>query len=389
MITLPGFANAHSHAFHRALRGRTHADGGTFWTWRTLMYAVADRLDPDRYFALARATYAEMALAGWTGVAEFHYVHHRPGGRPYTNPNAMGEALAAAAAEAGIRLTLLDVCYLSGGLDADGHRPLDDHQLRFSDGDVEAWLSRATSRPDWGEHVRLGYAIHSVRAVPRPALGVIAQALAGTEAPIHVHLSEQPAENDACLAHYGLTPTGLLAEAGLVDRRLSAVHATHLSADDIAVLGAAGATAVFCPTTERDLADGVGPGRALADAGVRLALGTDQHAVIDPFEEMRGLELDERLVTGQRGRFAPAELLQAAVADGWHSLGWQAPPEDRVLVASSTPRTAGADPSQIMFAATAADVVEVVCNGGTVVADGEHRLGDVGALLDQAIGDLQ
>ena len=141
-VVLPGFANAHSHAFHRALRGRTHHGGGTFWTWREAMYSLASRLDPDNYLALARAVYAEMALAGITTVGEFHYVHHAPGGRPYGDPNAMGHALQQAANDAGIRLTLLDTCYLEGGLDASGHLPLDELQLRFSDKTVEAWASR-------------------------------------------------------------------------------------------------------------------------------------------------------------------------------------------------------------------------------------------------------
>ncbi|MGH3485157.1 MAG: amidohydrolase family protein, partial [Nocardioidaceae bacterium] len=141
-VLLPGFANAHSHAFHRALRGRTHGAGGTFWSWRDLMYAVAERLDPDRYLELARAAYAEMALAGVSTVGEFHYLHHQPGGRPYVDPNAMAEALRRAAADAGVRLTLLDTCYLSGGLDAGGHRPLTGVQERFGDGDAEAWVGR-------------------------------------------------------------------------------------------------------------------------------------------------------------------------------------------------------------------------------------------------------
>src|SRR5215207_7319660 len=172
-VTLPGLANGHSHAFHRALRGRTHRDGGTFWTWRRQMYAVAAALDPDRYLALARAVYAEMVLAGYTVVGEFHYLHHAPGGRPYADRNAMGAALVQAAAEAGIRLTLLDTCYLAGGLTAGGHQPLDPVQARFSDGDVAAWAARAGGLGD-GPTVRTGVAAHSVRAVPEDALAVVA-----------------------------------------------------------------------------------------------------------------------------------------------------------------------------------------------------------------------
>ncbi|MGH8961820.1 MAG: formimidoylglutamate deiminase [Jatrophihabitantaceae bacterium] len=389
-IVLPGFANAHSHAFHRALRGRTHDRGGTFWTWRERMYAIAARLDPDSYHALARATYAEMVLAGVTGVGEFHYLHHAAGGEPYADANAMGEALRAAAAEAGVRLTLLDTCYLSGGLTADGHAEPDEVQRRFRDADVDAWAARVGElRPSQG--MRVGVAIHSIRAVPRPALASVRR-VAG-ERPLHVHLSEQPAENDACLAYYECTPTELLADEGVLGPTMTAVHATHLADQDIGLLGAARATACFCPTTERDLADGIGPARALLDAGVQLSLGSDQHAVIDLLEEARALEMDERLASLQRGRLRPADLHAALTAHA--SIGW---PEagrlevgaraDLVAVRLDTVRTAGVAPEQVVLAATAADVDTVVVDGSVVVSGGRHRLGDVGALLRTAIEPL-
>jgi formiminoglutamate deiminase len=193
-VVLPGFANAHSHAFHRALRGRTHDRGGTFWTWRERMYAVAAQLDPDTYLALATATYAEMALAGITAVGEFHYLHHAPGGSPYEDPNAMGQALRQGAAEAGIRLTLLDTCYVAGGLSAAGHSPLDPTQLRFSDGHADRWAQRVEQLTE-SAGMRVGAAVHSVRAVPRDQLAVVAAAAAGR--PLHIHLSEQPAEKQS------------------------------------------------------------------------------------------------------------------------------------------------------------------------------------------------
>ncbi len=199
-VVLPGLANCHSHAFHRALRGRTHAGGGTFWSWREGMYAVAAQLDPDSYLRVARATYVEMALAGITSVGEFHYLHHQPGGRPYDDPNAMGQALRQAAHDAGIRLTLLDTCYLAGGLTADGHAPLTEEQLRFGDGDTDGWARRVSSLTD-DDTTRIGGAMHSVRAVPREAVPVIVAA--NGDRPLHVHLSEQPAENAACAAFYG------------------------------------------------------------------------------------------------------------------------------------------------------------------------------------------
>lgn len=378
-VVLPGFANAHCHAFHRALRGRTHDQGGTFWTWRERMYAVAARLDPDSYLTLARATYAEMALAGVTAVAEFHYLHHSPGGRPYGDPHAMDHALRQAAADAGVRLTLLDTCYLTGGFDT----ALDEVQLRFADPDVDAWASRAVDAD--------GVAVHSVRAVPRDALQAVAGAAAGR--PLHVHLSEQPAENAACLARHGLTPTGLLAAEGVLSPATTAVHATHLTSADVTLLAALGAGACFCPTTERDLADGIGPARALRDAGVALSLGSDQQAVTDLIEEARALEMHERLATGERGRFTPSDLLAALTAHaalGRPDAGRLAAgaPADLVAVRTDTVRTAGCDPAQILFAATAADVDTVLVDGETVVQNGHHRLGNVGDLLRNAIAPL-
>jgi formiminoglutamate deiminase len=384
-LVLPGFANVHSHAFHRALRGRTHADGGTFWTWRTAMYELAGTLTPDTYRTLATAVYAEMAAAGVTCVGEFHYVHHPVHGT-YADPNAMGEALRQAAADAGIRLTLLDTCYLAGGIDT----PLSPEQRRFSDGSVAAWAKRIDAqRP--AARVRLGAAIHSVRAVPRADLPGVVEA-AG-DRPLHVHLSEQLAENEACLAAYGRTPTELLASAGALTPRTTAIHATHLSTSDIRLLGDAGVGACFCPTTEADLADGIGPARELLDAGSPLSLGSDQHAVVDPLLEARALEHGERLRTGQRGRFTPAELLTAST--GHASLGWDAGriapglPADLVAVDLDSPRTAGCRPEQVLLAATAADVRTVVVNGKVVAVDGRHeQLGDVGRLLSVAIREV-
>ncbi|MFE7586981.1 formimidoylglutamate deiminase [Streptomyces gardneri] len=395
-LTIPGLSNAHSHAFHRALRGTVQVGSGTFWTWREVMYTVAQRLTPDSYFALARAVYAEMALAGITSVGEFHYLHHAPGGTPYADPNAMGEALIAAAAEAGIRITLLDTAYLSSGF---GAAP-DKHQLRFTDGTAEQWAERVSALKE-RDGVRIGAAIHSVRAVPADQLSTVARWAQDREAPLHVHLSEQTAENDACLAAHGLTPTQLLAEHGVLGPRTTGVHNTHLTDGDIALLGSSTTGTCMCPTTERDLADGIGPAVALQRAGSPLSLGSDSHAVIDLLEEARAMELNERLRTRTRGHWTAAALLRAATVDGHKALGWAdagtletGALADFTTIALDTVRTAGPLPrlaaETAVFAASAADVRHTVVAGRHVVRDGvHHSVPDVAGALADSIAALR
>ncbi|GHB13026.1 MULTISPECIES: formimidoylglutamate deiminase [Streptomyces] len=394
-LTLPGLANTHSHAFHRALRSTVQVGSGTFWTWRELMYRAASRLTPDTYFDLARATYAEMALAGITSVGEFHYLHHAPGGTPYDNPNAMGEALIAAADAAGIRITLLDTAYLAAGF---GERP-NRHQLRFSDTTADAWAERA-SLLKGGDHALIGAAIHSVRAVPAGQLATVVRWAEERGAPLHVHLSEQTAENDACLTAHGRTPTRLLADHGVLGPRTTGIHNTHLTAEDIELLGNSGTGTCMCPTTERDLADGIGPAAALQRAGSPLSLGSDSHAVIDLFEEARAMELNERLRTHVRGHWTAAALLRAASADGHAALGRPdagtlepGAPADLTTVALDSVRTAGPAPrlaaEAAVFAASAADVRHTVVAGRHVVRDGRHTLvEDVPSALAEAIAAL-
>ncbi|MEV8118382.1 formimidoylglutamate deiminase [Streptomyces xiamenensis] len=378
-LTVPGLANAHSHFFHRALRGTTQIGGGTFWTWREAMYLAASQLTPESAHELARAVYAEMALAGITCVGEFHYVHHAPGGTPYQNPNAMGEALIAAAGEAGIRLTLLDTCYLTSGFGT----PPTPQQRRFSDGTADAWATRAAALTDTG-HARIGAAIHSVRAVPATAFATVADWARERGAPLHLHLSEQPAENDACHRAHARTPTRLLADHGILGPGTTAVHATHLTDDDITLLGATGTGVCVCPTTERDLADGIGPAAALERAGSPLSLGSDSHAVIDLLEEARALELNERLRTRARGHWTAAQLLRTASEEGHAALGWPDAGRlepgslaDFTTVALDTVRTAGPAPAlateAVIYAATAADVRHTVVGGRHIVRDGVHQ----------------
>ncbi|MFF8611724.1 formimidoylglutamate deiminase [Streptomyces sp. NPDC015350] len=400
-LTVPGLANTHSHAFHRALRSTVQVGSGTFWTWRETMYRVASRLTPDSYHDLARAVYAEMALAGITAVGEFHYLHHAPGGTPYDNPNAMGEALIAAAGEAGIRITLLDTAYLSAGFGRrpGRYQPPDRYQLRFSDTTAESWAERA-SLLKGGDHALIGAAVHSVRAVPAEQLATVAAWAEERRAPLHVHLSEQTAENDACLAVHGRTPTRLLADHGVLGPRTTGIHNTHLTDEDIALIGSSSTGTCMCPTTERDLADGIGPAVALQRAGSPLSLGSDSHAVIDLFEEARAMELDERLRTRTRGHWTAAALLRAATADGHAALGRPeagviepGAPADLATVALDSVRTAGPVPrlaaEAVVFAASAADVRHTVVAGRHIVRDGRHTLvEDVPAALASAIAAL-
>ena len=368
-LTLPGLVNDHSHAFHRALRGTT--GGRDFWGWRRQMYEVAARLDPDSYLALARAVYREMLLAGIVHVCEFHYLHQ---------PTGMDDAVIEAAAQAGIGLTFLDACYLRSGF---GAEPLDAVQQRFCDGDVDGWWERGAAVRARHPDVVFGAAIHSVRAVDARSMARLAE---GWNGPLHLHLSEQPEENHACLAATGSTPAQLCADAGVLSPRTTVVHATHVTDADIGRLAAASCGVCLCPTTERDLADGVGPASALVTAGCRLSLGSDSHAVVDLFEEARAVEMDERLATGRRGVHDPGDLLAAACGGRMLAPGQ---PADLGSVALDSTRLAGFDPDRgaawVVLAATAADVGHVVAGGRPVDLDPA----EVGAELRAALAAVR
>ena len=397
-LVIPGLANAHSHAFHRALRARTQRDRGSFWTWRDLMYRAAERLNPDRYRRLSRAVYAEMALAGITAVGEFHYVHHDVGGTPYAEPNAMGRALIDGAGAAGIRLTLLDTCYLSSGPDGE---PLAGPQLRFGDGTGDRWAQRVEAlRQQVGTDapVLVGAALHSVRGVPVADMPAVVEWAAVQHVPLHVHSSEQTREVDQCLAVHGRTPTAVLRDVGALGPRTTAVHATHLTDEDIAHLDRTSTGVCFCPTTERDLGDGIGPAPALLAGRGLFSLGSDSHAVIDLFEEARAVELDERLNSRTRGTIAADRLLRAATYDGHRALGWADAGKlavgsraDFVAVQTDSIRTAGGGASveNVVFAAAAPDVTDVVVDGRAVVVDRKHvSVPNVESELASAITEL-
>jgi formiminoglutamate deiminase len=372
-LVVPGFANTHSHVFHRALRGRA-ALGGDFWSWREGMYRLAAALDPGSYHAIARLVFAEMLRAGFTSVGEFHYLHHAPSGASYDDPNAMGRALIEAAHEAGVRLRLLETCYLYGGLSSGGYRPLGPAQQRFGDGDVDSFLARVDELAS-REPEAIGYAIHSVRAVAPAQMAEVAKA-AGT-LPLHVHVSEQPAENAAALAAFGRSPTALLAEAGALGRSTTLVHCNHPLAGDLELIGREHATVSRCPSTEEDLGDGLAPTAVMLAHGARLAIGTDQQAAIDPFREARSLELHERLRTGRRGLLGAPVLWEALWRHeslGFDDAGRIAPGyrADLVEIDCEAVETAGADAAEVVMAATPTAIRRVLVGGREVVRDGVH-----------------
>lgn len=331
---LPGFVNAHSHAFQRLIRGRTQwrpaADpGADFWSWREAMYRAALTLSPDAIEAVSAFCFLEMLKAGYTTVGEFHYLHNDPSGAPYADPAELAYRVISAARRVGIRIALLHVAYATGAID----EPLRSEQRRFATPSLDGYLDtverlRVTTRDE--ALVTVGTAPHSLRAVPRAWLSDIHAWAAVNDVPFHMHVSEQPAEVDASLGAYGLRPVELLEQDGVLDDRLTAVHATHLLAHEVAALGNGCVTICACPTTERDLGDGFLQGAALLEAGAALAVGTDSQSVIDAFEEVRLLEYQERLRALRRIVLLPRDaegdadpgalLLDVATRGGAHAL---------------------------------------------------------------------
>lgn len=313
-------ANAHSHAFQRDLRGVAErpSGGGTddFWSWRERMYALAGRAEPDSLRAAAETVYGEMARAGYGAVGEFHYLHHRPGGRPYPEPNAMAIALAEAALARGLRVVMLPAAYHRGGWDRGNIAPAP-AQRRFCDPSVEAFLERVDRLREWAakrSDVSVGIAAHSVRAVAASWLEAIAAYSEAHALVRHVHAAEQRGELATCRAEHGCSPIELLHRTGFLGERASVVHGIHVSEHDIQLIAATGATVISCPTTEGNLGDGHLPALRYRDAGVRLAIGSDSQVRIDPFEEARELE------TGARRERETRHALLARSGDLWDEL---------------------------------------------------------------------
>jgi len=359
--TVPGFANVHSHAFQRLLRGEIESGGGDFWEWRAQMYRFTE-WDPADYFKHARLLFREMLEAGITAVGEFHYLHG--------HGNELGEALIDAAREEGIRITLIDACYLRGGMDGG---PLEAEQLAFSDGDADSWARRMDELKETNG-ARIAAAIHSVRAVDPESMRIVATYARERRMPLHIHLAEQAAEVEACLAVEGVTPTELLQREGILGPDLTAVHAIHLNERDIRLLGENEVSICACSTTERDLGDRVGPLGALQAAGCDLAVGSDSNAVVDMLEEARGLELDQRRATGRRVLHQPEDLLRASTVNGMRTLGWESGELRTGMLADFVTLDAPRDlwremsPSYLIYGFSGRDVTNVVVGGETVVS---------------------
>jgi formimidoylglutamate deiminase len=391
-LLLPGLVNAHSHAFQRLLRGRTEyvaqgREADDFWSWRELMYRTANALDPDGVHAASRQAFVEMALCGITTVGEFHYLHHQPNGAPYADVHELSKQVVRAAREVGLRIVLLRVGYARAGF----QQPPNPLQRRFSDPDAETFVHRTLDlrRAVAGdEAVSVAFAPHSVRAVPRDWLEAVARHPGEVT---HLHVAEQPAEIRACLAEHGRRPVELLADLGLLHPRMTAVHAIHLEPGEIEALGRAQANVCACPSTERNLGDGVIAADALLKAGVSISLGTDSQADIHLLEDARQLEGHLRLVRGRRAVLDPGagsvaglaqRLFQCATVAGGRSLGLEVgaltsgQPADFFTVDLSHPSLVGAPPAallpSVVFGAAAGAVSEVAVSGKLIVEGGRH-----------------
>jgi formimidoylglutamate deiminase len=352
----------------------------SFWTWRETMYRFAARFDPDTLHAVAAQLYVEMLEAGYTSVCEFHYLHHAPDGRPYADPAAMSRALVAAARETGIRLTLLPVLYMSGGFDG---RALGERQRRFGH-DVDAFLALLdVLRAAQDDMLRVGCALHSLRAVPAAAMREVLAALPPSS-PIHIHIAEQLGEVQDCIALRGARPVEWLLANAAVDRHWTLVHATHLTGAEVQGIAGSGATVAICPTTEANLGDGLFPLRPYLGAGGRWGVGSDSQISVSPVEELRWLEYGQRLATHHRniavqsGSNSVGEtLLRGALASAVTSTGNEAAGDDWITLDIDAPQFAGLTRDDAIdrwiFSGNRNPVREVEVGGVRVVADGRHR----------------
>ena len=391
---LPGLVNAHSHAFQRVIRGRTEfrssAETDTFWTWRELMYRAANQLTPDDIYTASRMAFLEMALSGITAVGEFHYLHHEPNGSPYDDPNLLSREVIRAASEVGIRICLLRVAYGRSGYQSDPN-PL---QARFIE-PVDQYLKALEELKSSVDQTAawVGAAPHSVRAVPLVHLKTVTEFAREHRLPVHMHVAEQAAEVSACIEEYGRSPVALLDTEGLLNEQFTAVHAIHVSSKAIPSLVRSRATVCACPSTERNLGDGVIPADSYFAQGVPLALGSDSHIQIDLLEDARELEYHLRLQHSKRNLLAPSEnddqsalakrLYECASVNGAASVGLDGGtldigmPADFFTVDLDDPSIAGAGQSDllssIVFSLSRTAIKDVVVAGKRIVENGTHK----------------
>ncbi|MXZ29106.1 MAG: formimidoylglutamate deiminase [Gammaproteobacteria bacterium] len=391
-VAIPGVPNAHSHAHQRLLAGLAETGAGrdSFLRWRELMYRIVERIDPDRFQAVAALAYMEMLKSGYTSVAEFHYLHHDAGGSPYAEPAEMGLRCIAAAEDAGIALTLLPSLYAYGGF---GQAPTGVGQARFvcdSGGYMEIYSALAKAVEERTE-VRLGFAPHSLRAVDEPLLYEVLAGVrqADPDAPVHMHVAEQRSEVDECLVWCGASPVQRLLDSVAVDAHWNLVHATHMSDSERSALAATQASVVLCPTTEANLGDGAFPARKWLDLEGRFSIGSDSQITISPTDELRLLEYAQRLASESRNVLADESggslgraLLEGALKGGASALGQrcgileEGARADIVVLDSEHPALIARDGDEVLdswiFAGGAACVRDVFVGGRQVVSGGRH-----------------
>jgi formimidoylglutamate deiminase len=384
---LPGMVNAHSHAFQRVIRGRTEHRSqhstDSFWTWREQMYTAANALEPEEIYAVSRLAFLEMALTGITAVGEFHYIHHSRDGSPYSDANLLEREVIRAARDVGIRIALLRVAYARAGYQTESNP----QQVRFIEDSPDVYLKNLEQLLDVNDDMSwIGVAPHSVRAVPLDYLKPIVAFANERALPVHMHVAEQPAEVSACIAEYGRSPVALLETEGLLSKHFTAVHAIHVTPKAIAALARSGAFVCACPTTERNLGDGVVPADAYFDGGVRIALGSDSQIQIDLLEDARELEYHLRLQKMERNVLAPMlaeRLFDCATINGAASIGFEGgrikpgAPADFFTVDLNDLSIAGSSPddllTNIVFSLARTAVRDVVVAGKRIVEDGKHQ----------------
>jgi formimidoylglutamate deiminase len=392
---LPGLVNAHSHAFQRVIRGRTEhrtSSKDSFWTWREMMYSAATRLSPEDLYDASRMAFMEMALSGITTVGEFHYLHNQADGVAYEDPNLLAKQVVRAAHDVGLRIALLRVAYARAGHQTEANP----RQARFIEKDPESYLERLEQlRADLSEkkgYAWVGVAPHSVRAVPLEYLKAVINLASEAALPVHMHVAEQPAEISACIEEHGRSPVALLDTEGLLSDHFTGVHVIHITSKAVVMLAKAGAMVCACPTTERNLGDGIVPVDLLFAENVGVSLGTDSQAQIDLLEDARELEYHLRLQKLERAVLDEPDskdhaalarrLFECATTNGARSLGSPrqeletGQPADFFTVDLDDPSIAGAKSdhllSAIVFSLSRTAVKDVVVGGRRIVEDGRH-----------------